>query len=57
MTWNAYQCSVEHTGVSITWDVNKTGYGHNEIIQFGILTMEYHNLHVPWDITTMVTNV
>ena len=34
MTWDAYQCSVDHTGVTITWNVNKTGYGHNEIIQF-----------------------
>ena len=44
---------IEHTGVTITWDVNKTGYGHNEIIQFGILqwsttTYMYHEILPLW---------
>ena len=33
-----YQCSVDDTGVSVTWVVNGTSYGHNEIIQLGIVT-------------------
>ena len=34
-----YQCSVDHTGVTITWNINETGYGHNDnIIQLGIVT-------------------
>ena len=33
-----YQCSVDHPSVGITWNVNKTSYGHNEIIQLGIVT-------------------
>ena len=32
-----YQCSVDHTGVSITWLVNKTSSDHNDIIQLGII--------------------
>ena len=33
-----YQCSVDHTGVTITWYVNGAPYGHNEIIKLGIVT-------------------
>ena len=34
-----YQCSVDHTGVTITWNINETGYGYNDnIIQLGIVT-------------------
>ena len=33
-----YQCSVNHTGVSITWSVNGTGSADNKIIQLNIVT-------------------
>ena len=33
-----YHCSVDHPGVSISWLVNGTGSGHNDIIQLGIVT-------------------
>ena len=33
-----YQCSVDHTGVSITWLVNGTGSANSNIIQLGIAT-------------------
>ena len=33
-----YQCSVNHTAVDITWNVNGTSSGHNDIIQLGIVT-------------------
>ena len=33
-----YQCSVDHTGVGITWNINGTASSHNEIIQLGIVT-------------------
>ena len=34
-----YQCSVDHTGVAVNWNINGTGYGHNDnIIQLGIAT-------------------
>ena len=33
-----YQCSVDHTGVGITWTVNGTGSADNKIIQLGIIT-------------------
>ena len=33
-----YQCSVDHTGVSITWYVNGTGSTNKEIIQLDIIT-------------------
>ena len=33
-----YHCSVDRTGVRITWLVNGTDYGYNEIIQPGIVT-------------------
>ena len=33
-----YLCSVDHTGVGITWNVNETVSGHDNIIQLGIVT-------------------
>ena len=33
-----YQCSVDHTGVTITWLVNGTGSTNNDIIKLGIVT-------------------
>ena len=33
-----YQCSVDHTGVSITWFVNGTGSKNIPIVQLGIVT-------------------
>ena len=33
-----YQCSVDHTGVGITWFVNETGSTNNATIQLGIIT-------------------
>ena len=33
-----YRCSVNHTGVGITWNVNKTVSTNNDIIQLGIVT-------------------
>ena len=33
-----YQCSVDYTGVGITWNINGTGSTNNEIIQLGIVT-------------------
>ena len=33
-----YQCSVDHTGVGITWYVNGTGSTNKEIIQLDIIT-------------------
>ena len=29
---------MNHPSVGITWNVNETSYGHNEIIQLGIVT-------------------
>ena len=29
---------MDHTSISIGWNVNRTAYGHNEIIQVGIVT-------------------
>ena len=34
-----YQCSVDHTGVGITWQVNGTGSTNNDTIQLGIVTI------------------
>ena len=34
-----YQCSVDHTGVSIIWYVNGTASKDNSIIQLGIVTI------------------
>ena len=46
-----YQCSVDYTGVSITWYVNGTGSANNEIIQLGIVTngdgSQHSNLTIP----------
>ena len=33
-----YQCSVDHTGVTVTWNVNGTGSTNSDIIQLGIVT-------------------
>ena len=33
-----YQCSVDHTGVGITWNVNGTGSTNSHITQLGIVT-------------------
>ena len=34
-----YQCSVDYTGVSVSWNFNGTAFGHNNnIIQLGIVT-------------------
>ena len=34
-----YQCSVDHTGVTVNWNINGTSYGHNDnIVQLGIVT-------------------
>ena len=33
-----YQCSVDDTGVTITWFVNGTSSGHIDIVQLGIVT-------------------
>ena len=33
-----YQCSVDHTGVTVTWLVNGTASTNNDIIQLGIVT-------------------
>ena len=33
-----YQCLVDHTGVTVTWLVNGTGSGHNDIIELDIVT-------------------
>ena len=33
-----YQCSVDHTGVGITWLVNETGSGHSDILELSIIT-------------------
>ena len=33
-----YHCFVDHPGVSITWLVNGTGSGHNDIMKLGIVT-------------------
>ena len=33
-----YQCSVDHTGVSIIWNVNGTASKDDSIIQLGIVT-------------------
>ena len=33
-----YQCSVDHTGVGITWNVNGTSSVNDDISQFGIIT-------------------
>ena len=44
-----YQCSVDHIGVGITWLINGTCYGHNEIIQIGIVTSgipQHSNLRI-----------
>ena len=46
-----YQCSVDHTGVSITWNVNGTVSTNNDIIQLGIVTngagSQQSNLTIP----------
>ena len=46
-----YQCSVDHTGVSITWFVNGTVSTNNDIIQLGIVTngdgSQQSNLTIP----------
>ena len=34
-----YQCSVDHTGVSVTWFVNGTGSANIPIVQLGIVTI------------------
>ena len=34
-----YQCSVDHTGVSITWLVNGTTSNDDNILQLGIVTI------------------
>ena len=46
-----YQCSVDHTGVTVTWFVNGTGSANNDIIQLGIVTngegSQQSNLTIP----------
>ena len=33
-----YQCSVDHTGVSVNWFVNETASDYFEIVELGIVT-------------------
>ena len=33
-----YQCSVDHTGVTVTWLVNETSSTYENIVQLGIVT-------------------
>ena len=46
-----YQCSMDHTGVIVTWFVNGTGSANNDIIQLGIVTngegSQQSNLTIP----------
>ena len=35
---------MDHSSVNIGWNVNGTAYGHNEIIQLGIVTTGGHQL-------------
>ena len=41
---------MDHTGVSITWNVNGTASGHDEIVKLGIVTSggsQHSNLTIP----------